>query len=119
MPKSEKQSESISPPGKNGGKRPGAGRKPGVRNKKTAEVIQAVEETGETPLQYMLRVMRDREADENRRDSMAASAAPYVHPKLANLNHSGELTVKGLSDDELALARDIFTEIARRQSGDG
>ena len=42
-----------------GGKRPGAGRKPGTPNRITAELQAAVAASGETPLDYMLRVMRD------------------------------------------------------------
>jgi hypothetical protein len=38
---------------------------------------------GETPLGYMLRVMRDSTADNVRRDEMAKAAAPYTHAKLA------------------------------------
>jgi hypothetical protein len=44
---------------------------------------------GETPLEYMLRVMRDPAADEKRRDTMAMGAASYLHPKLAAVEHSG------------------------------
>ena len=51
-----------------GGKRSGAGRKAGVPNKVTAEVRAAIAETGETPRDYMLRVMRDETVDHARRD---------------------------------------------------
>lgn len=34
-----------------------------------------------TPLEYMLHVMRDEEADPARRDRMAQAAAPFVHAK--------------------------------------
>jgi hypothetical protein len=66
------------------------GRKKGVPNKKTAELQAAVVASGETPLEYMLRVMRDPAADSTRRDDMAKAAAPYVHPKLAAIQHTGE-----------------------------
>lgn len=74
---------------KNGGKRPGAGRKPGVPNKATLERQERVAATGETPLDYMLRVMRDPRAKAGRRDEMARAAAPYVHPRLATTQHTG------------------------------
>ncbi|MCJ8520754.1 putative phage terminase large subunit-like protein [Pseudorhizobium tarimense] len=45
--------------------------------------------TGDTPLDYMLKVMRDNKADPGRRDDMAKAAARYVHPKLASLQHTG------------------------------
>src|SRR5262249_61667397 len=65
-----------------GGRRGGAGRKAGVPNKVPAEVQAAVAETGETPRDYMLRVMRDETVDHARRDAMAKAVAPYCHPHL-------------------------------------
>jgi hypothetical protein len=76
-----------------GGKREGAGRKPGAITKRSREIAESLTASGDTPLEYMLRVMRDPHADEKRRDSMAQSAAPYIHPKLAAVEHSGDLTV--------------------------
>ena len=49
-----------------GGARPGAGRKPGTPNRVTAELQAAVAASGETPLDYMLRVMRDAAMDQPR-----------------------------------------------------
>lgn len=40
--------------------------------------------TTETPLEYMLRVMRDPSADEARRDAMAKAALPYMHARPTN-----------------------------------
>jgi hypothetical protein len=37
---------------------------------------------GETPLDYMVRVMNDKLEDNRRRDDMAKAAAPYVHAKF-------------------------------------
>lgn len=65
-----------------GGKRKGAGKKAGTRAKKTVALLEAVRATGETPLEYMLRVMRDPSADDSRRDEMAKGAAPYLHSKM-------------------------------------
>lgn len=36
---------------------------------------------GMTPLEYMLQVMNDGDADDQRRDRMAVAAAPFVHGK--------------------------------------
>lgn len=72
-----------------GGKIEGSGRKRGVPNKKTAELQAAVAASGMMPLEYMLNVMRDTDADPSRRDEMAKAAGPYLHPKLANIQHSG------------------------------
>lgn len=38
--------------------------------------------TGQTPLEYMLSVMNDPDADEGRKDRLAVAAAPYMHPKM-------------------------------------
>jgi len=81
----EKQSKGIK-----GGKRPGAGRKAGTPNKRTAEIQQAVEESGLTPLEYMLSVMRDPLQDAHRRLTAAQAAAPYVHAKLSSVELSGK-----------------------------
>jgi hypothetical protein len=81
----EKQSKGIK-----GGKREGAGRKPGVPNKRTAEIQKAVEESGLTPLDYMLQVMRDPMQEDHRRLTAAQAAAPYVHAKLSSVELSGK-----------------------------
>ena len=65
-----------------GGVRPGAGRKKGSLNRATAAARAAAAKTGEMPLEYMLRIMRDPKASNTRRDEMARTAAPYLHPKL-------------------------------------
>ena len=40
---------------------------------------------GVPPLEYMLAVMRDEQAEAHRRDEMAKAAAPYIHPRLATI----------------------------------
>lgn len=71
-----------------GGPREGAGRKPGIPNKRTAEKAAEVEASGLTPLDYMLNILRDAEADDAKRMWAAEKAAPYVHAKLASVEHS-------------------------------
>src|SRR5262249_42210080 len=66
-----------------GGARPGAGRKKGSVNRATAEARAAAAKTGELPLEYMLRIMRDPKASNTRRDEMARTAAPCLPPKKA------------------------------------
>lgn len=78
---------------KRGGARKGAGRKPGAINKATAAARTKAEEGGEMPLDFMLRIMRDTGADDAQRMDMARAAAPYVHAKLASIEHSGGLTL--------------------------
>jgi len=77
------------PAGSKKGERRG-GRKRGVPNKKTAAMQAEIAASGETPLEYMLRVMRDQQAELSRRDAMAGKAAPYVHPQLSAVKHSGD-----------------------------
>lgn len=73
-----------------GGSREGAGRKPGVPNKRTAEQAQKVEASGLTPLDYMLSILRDEDANDADRFEAAKAAAPYVHAKLASVEHKGD-----------------------------
>lgn len=70
------------------GKKTG-GRKKGSTNKINDEIRRAAIETGELPLQYMLRVMRDPKAEIARRDRMAESASSYLHPRLSAVAHGG------------------------------
>jgi hypothetical protein len=64
------------------------GRQKGVANKRTREIADAAVKEGLTPLEYMLAVLRDEKVDPERRDRMAAAAAPYIHPRLANVEAS-------------------------------
>lgn len=81
-----------------GGKRSGAGRKAGSLTKRTREVAEKAAEEGITPLEYMLKVMRQETTHEDpkveiAREAMAfeaaKAAAPYMHPRLAAIEHSG------------------------------
>lgn len=72
------------------------GRQKGTKNKTTLireqrreEIIAAAKNEGETPLEYMLKVMRTSE-DAKRRDAMAIAAAPFVHAKLASVELKGD-----------------------------
>lgn len=76
-----------------GGKRHGAGRKKGARNKASAAREAAIAASGLTPLQYMLALMRDETQPVAVRLEMAKAAAPYVHPRLAAVAHTGEADV--------------------------
>lgn len=82
-----------------GGARKGAGRKAGSATKKTREIADRAMADGITPLEYMLQVMRtEPDALMEPREAMAAvvmrfeaakAAAPYIHPRLAAIEHSG------------------------------
>lgn len=93
----EKQSTKIK-----GGARPGAGRKRGTPNRKTAETVKAVEQSGLTPLEYMLSVMRDVANEPRDRLSAAEKAAPYVHAKLSSIELNANVTTHEASLDDLA-----------------
>ena len=91
-----------------GGKRPGAGRKKGSASKFDAEVRARAAEEGILPVDYMLRVMRDKRNKPARRDQMAIAAAPFLHAKLSSVevkNKPGEalrIMTDGMSEKELA-----------------
>jgi hypothetical protein len=68
-----------------GGKRNGSGRPRGATNLRTRGILEAAIAGGEMPIAYMLRVMRDENAPDLRRDAMAKSAAAYMHSKLSML----------------------------------
>lgn len=87
-----------------GGPRTGAGRKPGALTKKTREIAEKAVAQGVTPLDVMLGTMRElwnkAEAGEVgmsgekvvtpldyrlQAAEVAHKAAPFVHPKLANI----------------------------------
>jgi hypothetical protein len=72
-----------------GGKREGAGRKPGTPNKRTTGIISAIEAGGEMPLERILKRMRDKKLDDRIRDDLAVKAAPYCHPRLQSTEVSG------------------------------
>lgn len=73
-----------------GGKRDGAGRPAGAVTKRTREVAEKAVKEGLTPLDYMLTVLRDENADKADRMWAAEKAAPYFHAKLASVEHSGK-----------------------------
>jgi hypothetical protein len=74
-----------------GGKRPGAGRKPGSLTKKTRDIAEAAAAAGETPLEFLLRIMRDKTQEPDVRRAMAVAAAPYCHSRLASTQVTGSV----------------------------
>lgn len=73
-----------------GGARPGAGRKKGEPNRRTIETQAKAQESGITPLDYMLNVMRNDLEEPRARLAAAQAAAPYVHAKLSSIELSGK-----------------------------
>lgn len=81
-----------------GGSKPGerrGGRQKGTKNKRTVAreaLADRLRKSGITPLEYMLRVMRSRSKNvsDERRDDMAKAAAPFMHPRLNAIQHTGK-----------------------------
>lgn len=84
-----------------GGKRPGAGRPKGSKDKRSSKIEKAARlHGGLTPLAYMLKIMRDPKKPADRRDEMAKASARFVHPALNAIEHSG--AVKLTHEQQLA-----------------
>jgi len=76
------------------GKKTG-GRTKGTLNRRTAAIKAVMDEgalEGITPLEVMLGAMRDawEKGDKAQAANFAKDAAPYLHPRLANVQHSGD-----------------------------
>lgn len=83
--------------------------------RKPAKSAAAMEDNGEMPVDYMLRVMRDPKATPSRRDIMAKSATPYVHakPPAKKNGRGGDASLKR----RLETARETLArKIARLES---
>lgn len=72
-----------------GGKRVGAGRKPGTSTRMNEEARKQAAEGGLMPLDYMLSILRNDQLPPDARMDAAKAAAPYVHARLAAVEHSG------------------------------
>lgn len=80
-----------------GGKREGAGRKPGSVSAATArrkEIADKAMADGVTPLEVMLTSMRKAwdDGDVPMAVSIAKDAAPYIHPKLSSVEASVDVS---------------------------
>jgi Family of unknown function (DUF5681) len=64
------------------------GRPKGSRNRRTAALVDAAQASGEMPLDFLLRVMRDDALALERRIEAAKAAAPYCHAKLSSIEFS-------------------------------
>ncbi|CAM3677761.1 hypothetical protein [Polynucleobacter antarcticus] len=92
-----------------GGARQGAGRKEGSLTKRTREIAEIAVNQGITPLEVMIRTMQeilDEATNQDHQDAavmaenrikllnMAANiakhAAPYMHPRLSAIEHTGK-----------------------------
>ncbi len=72
------------------GLKTGGGSRKGRPNKATAAKVEAIASSGLTPLDYMLSVLRDDTLERPLRLEASKAAAPYVHPRLANIELAGK-----------------------------
>ncbi len=79
------------------------GRKKGTPNKATAKREAEIAKSGKTPLQFLLDRMRNSKADMAERIECAKAAAPYVHPKLASIEHKGKDGGPSIKHDHMIL----------------
>lgn len=86
---------------KHGGRRPGAGRPKGAKDNTgsraarielTKQIAEKAAKEGVMPLEVMLTAMRQawNEQDRDKAVSYAEKAAPYLHAKLAAVEHSSD-----------------------------
>jgi hypothetical protein len=104
-----------------GGARPGAGHPKGSATKRTREIADRAVETGlMTPLEALLAAMQSaiEAGDWDKVTERAAKAAPYVHPRLASVEHGGpdngpmQAAVTQMTREEFEeTARQILSEI--------
>jgi hypothetical protein len=57
-------------------------------------VTEATKMPGIMPLDYMISVIRDPDATQERRDRMAIAAAPYCHPRLTDAVPKGKKEIR-------------------------
>ncbi len=72
-----------------GGSREGAGRKPGSVTVRSRAIANGLLDDGQSPLEFMLQIMRNPAAKEEDRMDMAKAAAPFCHAKLSSVEASG------------------------------
>ena len=107
-----------------GGKRPGAGRPKGAVTKKTQEIAERALAGGVSPLEVMLRAMRDAYAQGDLATSagFAKLAAPYCHPRLNAVAHTGKddgpIKVEDMSNLEIARRLAFVFDLAEREQAD-
>lgn len=108
-----------------GGARPGAGRKPGIPNKITQARREELLASGVSPLDYMLGVLRNDQESPERRFAAAKEAAPYLHARLASVQHTGDpenpvhveqtnkVRAEDLDPETRGLAKRLFTKLVK------
>lgn len=110
-----------------GGKRTGAGRPRGAASQRSKAIADRASTEGLTPLEVMLKAMR-RHAEKDEWDeasAIAKDAAPYMHPRLASMQHSGPnggpiptVDLTNMSTDDLDRLEALFGPLAGSAGGD-
>lgn len=103
-----------------GGFRKGAGRPKGAATKRTREVADRESRKGITPLEVMLTAMRvhAKRKDWDAAAAFAKDAAPYMHAKLAAVQHSGsnggpiQIDLTHMTADDLQRLESLFGTLA-------
>ncbi|MBG6178766.1 hypothetical protein IWQ55_006642 [Labrenzia sp. EL_208] len=80
-------------------------------NKKHADMLASISETGQTPVEYMLSIMRNEQADTRDRAWAAEKAAPYIHARPAPMANRIEIELPDTSTiDGIMLAMAAITK---------
>jgi hypothetical protein len=93
-----------------GGKRPGADRPKGALGRKTIEERQMLADmvaSGETPMAFMMAIMRNPDAPFLYRFKSAETLMRFVHPALASVE---QVTVVQTHEERLAEMRRLLLE---------
>ena len=101
-----------------GGKRPGAGRREGAKSvakNKRRDIAEKARKQGITPLEVMLKAMNSALDEKNltAAHAFAKDAAPYIHPRLAAVAHSGTDNIAPSEVDDAKLLDIAFGSGAR------
>lgn len=75
-----------------GGKRAGAGKPKGAKNKRTIELWGKADKLNADPATYLMNVMIDDKEDSDKRRDAAKALMPYLYSKLSSVELSGEVT---------------------------
>jgi hypothetical protein len=91
------------------------------RRLKELKEIFGSKSAGESPLDYMVRIMRDPNVPDTRRDDMAKAAAPFIHSRRIPTNGRRDLATElsALNDEELEtlihLKRKMYAALIKTQ----